>query len=170
MGRREKWELTIAIQTENISDFAPVQKINGINYWHFSYQNLNLWQQISFQKQSHGQFSKMLGPLILNLLAVARWVNVVVGSPQYYNRQVSTTFSLLKEILREIKIQIHSQLSCRPSYRNDDISRKGNYRINGYLPLYGEDIYSGVIDSRRRYDSGLRYNSFRRSYSGDVGV
>ena len=114
----------------------------------------------------------MLGPLILNLLAVARWVNVVNGSPQYYNRWVFIFFMDFScHSLRNNDIHDSQFLSRdRPSYRNDDISRKGIYRITGYLPLYGDDIYSGVIDSRSRYDSGSRYNSFRRSYSGEVGA
>jgi len=87
----------------------------------------------------------MIGPLMLNTLALAKWATQASGSPQYYRD--------------------------RPSYRDTDYDgsdRQGDYRMYGELSRVGD--YQGgydadIIDSRsydrdRYYDRGYR-RSFR---------
>lgn len=81
----------------------------------------------------------MLGPILLNLLAITRWVD---SSPQ-------------------------SQYYRRPSYRRDDPSQysrggEGDYSIRGYLSRPDDQLSDG-----RSYYS--RQFGYRRSYDGFYG-
>lgn len=82
----------------------------------------------------------MLGPTLLNLLAVTRWVG---SSPQYYNR---------------------------PTYRRDyEVDyrgpRDGDYNIRGYLSR--PDDYDDQNVGRSYYSRN--YPGYRRSYDGYYG-
>ena len=82
----------------------------------------------------------MLGPTLLNLMALAKWVGSN-PSPQQYRRQ--------------------------PIYPRDyqDYSGQGDYTIRGFLSL--PEDYDGLVDGRSYYSRS--YPGYRRSYDGYYG-
>ena len=97
----------------------------------------------------------MLGPLVLNTLALARWVGQSAGSPQYYPRYNSTESRYIYIIGKTVSMKC-SLSTClsgdRPSYRDQAVdypsSRSGDYRMYGAL--------AGPGDTAAFYEPGSR--------------